>query len=540
MAYNIGDLFEYTVDAVPDRIALIDGPLHLSFAELDARSNRVANALIEAGVAPGEHVGIYAQNSHEWIEAMLGAFKARAIPININFRYIADELSYLLGNADCVVCVADRGYLPLLEAVADRTPTLRQIWWIDDGSDAATSVGSLPVTSFDEVTENAPAERPVLERSPDDLYVLYTGGTTGLPKGVMWRQEDVFMALGQGIDSVTGIQVATDHGLAEKAASFDTPMIFLVIPPLMHGAAQWGTMGQMFQGHTIALLPRFSAAGVWELVESVGVHSMLITGDAMGRPMIEHLAEDPSRYDTSSVISVSSSAAIFSPTVKDRFIDVFPNLIITDSIGSSESGFNGLRMVGKGDTQMRGGGPTVTPGPDVVLLDEDLQIIPPGNDTVGKMGRGGNIPLGYYKDEVKTAATFVIAADGRRYAVSGDFARWEDDGTITLLGRGSTTINSGGEKIHPEEVEQALKDHPAVFDCIVVGVPDERWGQTVAAVVQFRAGVSAELESLAQHARSFVAGYKVPRELHVVDEIRRSPSGKPDYPWASELAKGER
>jgi len=355
----------------------------------------------------------------------------------------------------------------------------------------------------------------------------------------MWRQEDVFMALGQGIDSVTGVRVADEFAMAAKAEANPFPMKFLVIPPLMHGAAQWGTFGQMLQGHTIVLLAKFSPEAVWETVASEGVNSMLITGDAMGRPMIEHLLEDPARYDTSQVLSVSSSAAIFSPTVKDQFIEVFPNLVITDSIGSSESGFNGLRMVGKGDTQMKGGGPTVTPGPDVVILDENLVPIPPGDYRTGKLGRGGNIPLGYYKDEAKTAATFLIAADGRRYAVSGDEAKWEDDGTITLLGRGSTTINSGGEKIHPEEVEQALKDHPAVYDCIVLGVPDERWGQRVAAVIEFRADITATLDEVADHARKFVAGYKVPRQLHVVDAIVRSPSGKPDYRWAAEIAAND-
>ena len=540
MAYNIADLFEYTVDAVPDRMALIDGDLHQTFSELDARANRVANALIERGVQPGEHVGIYAQNSHEWIEAMYGAFKARAIPININFRYVEDELSYLLGNADCVVCIFDRQYAPTLANVVQATPTLREAWWIDDGTDTDVSViDGARVEAFDEVVGAASSERPQLERSPDDLYVLYTGGTTGLPKGVMWRQEDVFFALGQGIDAVTGERVTSDQGMAEKARN-GFPLVFLVIPPMMHGAAQWGTMGQMLQGNTIVLLPKFSPEAVWEVVEREKCNAMLITGDAMGRPMIDHLQEDPSRYDTSSVLSVSSSAAIFSPTVKDQFLEVFPNLIITDSIGSSESGFNGLRMVGKGDTQMKGGGPTVTPGPDMVILDDDLNPIPRDSDKVGKMGRGGNIPLGYYKDEAKTAATFVTAADGRRYAVSGDQARWESDGTVTLLGRGSSTINSGGEKIHPEEVEQALKDHPAVYDCIVVGVPDERWGQKVAAVVQFRDGQKAELEDLAAHARKFVAGFKVPRELHVVPEVVRSPSGKADIPWAAKLARGDR
>lgn len=539
MAFNIADIFEHTVDAVPDRLALIDRDLRLSFAELDERSNRIANALAERGVGAGDHVGIYAQNSHEWIEAMYGAFKIRAIPININFRYVEDELAYLLGNADCVACIFDRQYAPRLAAVRDRAPTVRTFIWIDDGTTG--DLAGLDAESYDEICAAASPTRDFEERSSDDLYVLYTGGTTGMPKGVMWRQEDVFFALGQGIDAVTGERVDAPDTMAKKAAASAGGLIFLVIPPLMHGAAQWGLMGQMLQGNTIVLLPKFSGEAVWQLVEAEKINSAIITGDAMGRPMIEHLLEDPSRYDTSSLIAVASSAAIFSTTVKEQFLEQFPNLIITDSIGSSEGGFNGIRMVVKGQAKQTAGGPTVQPGRDVVVLDENLEVIPPTTvGVVGKLGRGGNIPLGYYKDEKKTAETFVTAADGRRYAMAGDMAQWEADGTLTLLGRGSTTINSGGEKIHPEEVEQALKDHPAVFDCLVVGVPDERWGQKVAAVVQFRDGQDASLEDLANHARRFIAGYKVPRELHVVDEIVRSPSGKPDYPWATKLARGDR
>ncbi|HKY16812.1 MAG TPA: AMP-binding protein, partial [Microthrixaceae bacterium] len=263
MAYNIADLFEHTVDAVPDRMALIDGDTRLTFAELDERSNRVAHALIDRGVKPGDHVGIYAQNCHEWLETMFGAFKARAIPININFRYVEDELAYLIGNADCVAVVFGREYADRLAAVRDRTETLHTFLWINDGSDA--DLAGLPAESYDEAIATASPERDFDERSPDDLYVLYTGGTTGLPKGVMWRQEDVFMALGQGIDSVTGERVTSDRTLAEKAAA-GGGLLFLIIPPLMHGAAQWGTMGQMFQGNTIVLLPKFSAEAVWDVV----------------------------------------------------------------------------------------------------------------------------------------------------------------------------------------------------------------------------------------------------------------------------------
>ena len=260
----------------------------------------------------------------------------------------------------------------------------------------------------------------------------------------------------------------------------------------------------------------------------------------MGRPLVEHLEANPGTYDTSALIALSSSAAIFSPTIKDRFLELFPNLVMTDAIGSTESGSTGIRFVGKGAAQNPNGGPTVTPREDTVILDDEGGLLAPESLGTGILGRGGNIPLGYYKDDKKTAETFITAADGKRYAVSGDYARWEPSGEITLLGRGSTVINSGGEKIHPEEVEQALKDHPAVYDCIVVGVPDERWGQRVAAVVQFREGQTAELDQLADHCRSFVAGYKVPRQLTVVDHIERSPSGKPDYPWAVNLAKGDR
>lgn len=547
MAYNIADLFEYTADAVPDRLALVDRETRLTFAELDSRANRIAHALAERGVKPGEHVGIYAQNSHEWIEAMYGAFKARAIPININFRYVTEELAYLLDNADCVACVFDRQYAPRLAEVRDKTPGTHTFIWIDDGSaggdgdEAVTAaLNELGAEAYDEVCAAASAEREFPERSSDDLYVLYTGGTTGMPKGVMWRQEDVFFALGQGIDAVTGERVTSDRGMAEKAVAQANPLKFLVIPPMMHGAAQWGLMGQMLQGNTVYLLPKFSAEGAWQVVSDEGINTMVITGDAMGRPMIEHLLEAPSRYDTSQVLAVASSAAIFSPTIKDQFLEQFPNLIITDSVGSSEGGFNGLRIAAKGQEQNSAGGPTITAGADVAVLDEDLNVIPPTSRQVGKLGRTGNIPVGYYKDEAKTAATFVTAADGRRYAMGGDDARWEASGHLTLLGRGSTSINTGGEKVHPEEVEAALKDHPAVFDCVVVGVPSDRWGQTVAAVVQFRDGHEASLEELGDHARGFVAGYKVPRELHVVAQIERSPSGKPDYPWATKLARGDR
>jgi acyl-CoA synthetase (AMP-forming)/AMP-acid ligase II len=312
----------------------------------------------------------------------------------------------------------------------------------------------------------------------------------------------------------------------------------MMTPPLMHGAAQWGTLGQLFQGNTVLLLPKFSAEAVWDTVEAEGVNAIMIAGDAMGRPMIEALEAEPDRWDTSSLLAISSSAALFSVPVKERFFERFPNLVITDSIGSSEGGFNGISTLGKGnaDGGSTGGLPRVAPMSDVIVVDDDMRPLTPGDGVVGKVARSGNIPLGYYKDEEKTARTFLTGPDGRRYVVAGDFARWEADGSITLLGRGSVCINTGGEKVFPEEVEGALKSHPDVFDALVVGVPDERWGSTVAAVVQPAAGSKPTLEELVEHARTKVAGYKVPRHLVLVDEIVRSPAGKPDYPWATALA----
>ncbi|MBS1836348.1 MAG: acyl-CoA synthetase [Actinobacteria bacterium] len=534
MAYNIADLFEHTVDAVPDRPALIAGGSTLTFAELDARANRFGHYLASQGIGPGDHVGIYAINSEPWVTAMLGCLKVRAVPVNVNYRYVEAELAYLIGNAELVACVFDREYAPRVAAVLEASPKLRTLVHIEDGSDADTS--ALGSVDFDEACEQGGPERDFPERSADDVYIIYTGGTTGMPKGVMWRHEDIYFALGQGIDALTNERVSSEFTKAEQAAASPSGLVFGVIPPLMHGAAQIATLSQWFIGSTIVLVGKFDAEEVWDLISAHGVNSIIITGDAVARPMIEALEAHPGRWDTTSFISLSSSAALFSQSVKDRFLDRFPNLIITDSIGSTEGGFNGVTYAAKG-AKADGGGPTVNAGRDVAVLDDDLAIIPPGDTRVGRLGRTGNIPLGYFNDPAKTAEVFVTAADGRRYSMGGDFARWTEDGRLVMLGRGSVSINSGGEKIFPEEVEAALKSHPAVYDCLVVGVPDERWGQRVAAVVQTRDGHDVTLEDLVEHARGHIAGYKVPRELHVVDEIVRSPSGKPDYPWAKHLAE---
>jgi acyl-CoA synthetase (AMP-forming)/AMP-acid ligase II len=559
VAFNLADLVEHTVDAVPERIALICGDRSITYAELEERSNRLAHHLAANGVGERQHVAIYSYNSIEFVETMLAAYKLRAVPINVNFRYVEDELVYLYDNADVVATVFQAEFCPRLAAVRDRLPMLEHFVVVGDGPCDIDGV-----VRYEDALASASPERDFDARDDGDIYILYTGGTTGFPKGVMWRHEDVFRTLGGGIDFVTGERVEDEYALARSGA--ENPLGHaLVLAPLMHGAAQWTTFGALFRGTSIVLLPKFDAHDVWAAVEKYRIGGLAITGDAMARPLIEALIEgrrdlsvargersasdephgggdgersersEPTRdYDTSSLFSVSSTAAVFSPVMKEQFLELLPGVFISEAVGSSESGFNGLRLIEKGGATTSSGLINVPMGPGTVVLDDDNRPVKPGE--IGRMARGGNVPLGYYKDPVKTAATF-IEVDGERYSVPGDLARVEEDGTMTLLGRGSQCINSGGEKIYPEEVEAALKAHPEVYDVLVVGVADERWGQKVSAVVQPRDGARPTLDDLVEHCRTRIAGYKVPRALHLVDQIPRQPSGKPDYPRAQQLAK---
>jgi acyl-CoA synthetase (AMP-forming)/AMP-acid ligase II len=532
--FNLADLFEHAVDHFPDRVYLVAEGKRRTYAEMEERANRLAHHLAANGVGPGDHVGIYAFNSVEWVETLWAVFKLRAVWVNINYRYVEDELSYLFDNADLKALVYQREFAPRVRGVLERLPMLTHSVVIDDGSDA--SLDGLESADYEEAIAAGSPERDFGPRSPDDRYILYTGGTTGMPKGVVWRHEDVFFALGGGIDVVSGTRADHPGALVERALAAAGPTTMMPLAPLMHGATQWGVMGGSFNGNTIVLIAKFDPRRVWELIAAEKVNAIMITGDAMARPLLEALDEPGvADLDLSSWISLSSTAALFSPSVKDAFLERFPNLIVTEAIGASESGSNGYTMVEKGKTAMKGG-PTVKPITDTVVLDENLDIVLPGSGAVGKVARKGNIPLEYYKDPAKTAETFITDANGVRYAVPGDFATVEADGKITLLGRGSVSINSGGEKIYPEEVEGAVKAHPEVYDCTVVGVPDERWGQRVAAVIQPREGSSPDLESIQEYCRTKIAGYKVPREIHIVDEIVRSPSGKPDYRWAAQVA----
>jgi len=520
VALNIADLFEHAADAFPERVAIACGDRTATFAELERRSNQLAHHLAEQGFGSGDHLGLYSRNSIPAIETMIAAYKLRAVPVNVNYRYVENELRYLFDDADLTGLVHERRYSPLVEAVLPDTPAVRHRLVVEDGTDTE-STGA----AYESALAAQPGGRDFGERSADDLYLLFTGGTTGYPKGVMWRHEDVWRTLGGGIDFVTG-EVLPDEWAQSRRGADSPGLTRLVCAPLIHGAAQWAALPSLFGGDKVVLLPRFDPDEVWRAVGRHRVQVMTMVGDAMGRPLIE--AYERGSYDASSLVAISSHAALFSPAVKDQYLSRLPNVVLTDAIGSSESGFNGLAMITK-DSPRTGGGPRVRSGPNTIVIGDDGRPVAPGE--VGRIARGGHVPLGYYKDEAKSARIFV-EVDGARYVVPGDFARLETDGTITLLGRGNVSINTGGEKVFPEEVEAALKSHPDVFDALVVGVPDERLGQRVAALVQPRADVVIDFAALDAHVRERIAGYKTPRSLWIVERVGRAPSAKPDYRWA--------
>jgi len=556
--WNIADLFEAVVDTVPERIALVAGSTRLTFAELDARANRLAHGLADLGIGPGDHVGCYLHNDGEHLETMLAAYKLRAVPINVNYRYVDDELAYLFGDADLAGLVYSAEFRGHVAAVAPRVSTLRVI------VEATPEAGGPPppgvdaaagTVDYDAIVADASPVRGFAPRSGDDHYVLYTGGTTGNPKGVVWRQEDiVFAGLGGGnvggapLDRPDDITRTIVENRTQRVGPFLPPghpgveqFVGLGLGPLMHAGGQWSALGTLLGGGTCVLDPtrHLDLAEVCALMEREGVVTLNVTGDAHARPFADFLEEHGHEYDLSALLLFGSGGSMLSADVKARILAALPNLLgILEGLGSSESPVQGVAVTRR--EQDRNGEAAAAPNSltfaqrdTTVVLDDALQPVAPGSGMVGRVATTGRIPLGYYNDPEKTAATFV-EVNGRRYAMPGDMATVDADGSLRLLGRGSLCINTGGEKVYPEEVEAALKTHPRVLDAVVVGVPDARFGERVAAVIA--ADHDVTLDALQEHCRTTIAGYKVPRLLVLVDEVRRGAAGKPDYRWAKSVA----
>ncbi len=533
MALNIADLFEHAVDVVPDRHVIQVGDRKVTYAELEADANRLAHFLASRGIGHGDHVGIYAKNSVEHVVALLAVFKIRAVVINVNYRYVEGELNYLFDNSDMVALLHERPYAPLVAATA---PNHQKLTTVVAMPDPTAPQNDADISPYDGITwaealEGQSPERDFGERSGDDLYIVYTGGTTGFPKGVMWRHEDFWRVLGGGIDFMTGERLE-EYDQSKKAVDSD-PMVTFPLSPLMHGGAQAAMLMHLFGGHLTILAPRFEPDEVWRIIDANKVQLVFMTGDAMARPLIEEHATGG--HDGTSLVAVASSAAIFSRPVKERWMETFPNAFFTDSVGASETGFQGTGL--QDAESIKGDGALVSLGAESVILDENNKILDLETNVgvVGRLARGTSVPLGYYKDEEKSARTF-FEIDGTRYSVPGDFARIEAGNKVTLLGRGSNCINTGGEKVYPEEVEMALKAHPDVYDVLVVGVADENYGQSVSAVVQARSETHPDLEDLRTFLRQQLSGYKLPRSVTFVDQIPRSATGKANYPRAKELA----
>ncbi|MEU6375943.1 acyl-CoA synthetase [Streptomyces sp. NPDC046909] len=533
MEYNLADLFESVVDVVPDREALvyIDIPgtgaeRRLTYAELDAAANRIGHHLLDSGIRPGEHVGLHLYNGIEYLQAAIGCLKARIVPVNVNYRYVEDELVYLYRDADLVGLVFEAEFADRVAAALPLTEKLRHLVRVGAGAD---DPGPDAVAFADAEAAGSP-ERGFPQRSGDDQFIIYTGGTTGMPKGVMWRQEDLFFS-GMGGGAPTGEPVKKPEELAERVAAGGAGITFFPTPPLMHGTSTLTAFIGFNFGQRVVLHRKFVPEEVLRTIAAEKVTSVSLVGDAMLRPLIDALRGPLKGTDTSSMFSVSSSGAIMSDTVRRQFLELVPNVMLLNNFGSSESGFNGTA--------------TEDAGPERgfrVRVNSRTQVVDPATHApvavgeVGRVAQCGHVPLGYYNDPRKTAETF-FEKDGERWVLLGDMATVDEEGVVTVLGRGSQCINTGGEKVYPEEVEQALKSHPDVYDALVAGVPDAKWGHHVAAVVQLREGAARpSLGDIQTHCRTQLAGYKIPRQLVIEGAIRRSPSGKADYRWAREVA----
>jgi len=540
--FNLAQAFETVAATVPEREAIVWGDRRLSYAELRDRSRRLATFLNNRGLgshggrhglsgheSAQDHLGLYLHNGNEYVEGMIGSYMARVAPFNVNYRYIEEELQYLLTDSDARALIYHAAFAPVLAHVLPSLPRLELLLQVADESGNDLLPGAL---DYEAVLASSVPELPPVEHSPDDLYILYTGGTTGMPKGVLWRQHDIFRAAMGGRTYGTWELVESYEHLAARVLPTDDVRV-MSIPPLMHGAAQWACFYYMTMGATVVFPTNTRSVDpvdVWETVARERVIGISVVGDAMARPVVEEL--ERGGHDASTLMAFGSGGATLSVGIKQRLLAVLPNVMISDVAGASETGV----QMGVASTSGSVSTGTFVPGPGTVVVNADLtRVLEPGDEEVGWLAQRGSVPLGYLGDAEKTARTFPVI-DDERFSVPGDRARWLADGEIELLGRDSVTINSGGEKIFAEEVEQAIIGHPAVADVVVAGRPSERWGQEVVALVQVADGESVTAEELLREAGKHVARFKLPKAIAFLPHIVRSPAGKADYRWARERA----
>jgi 3-oxocholest-4-en-26-oate---CoA ligase len=536
MSFSVAEIHEAIAATRPDAECLVFRDRRLTWADVTDRTRRLANHLIASGLgvhterpllagheSGQDHLAIYMHNGNEYLESMLGAFKARVAPFNVNYRYVAEELRYLLTDSRAAAIVVHSQFAPTLTEVLPDLPDLRVIIQVPDDSGNELLPGAV---WYEEALAAASPDKPDVEWSPDDLYILYTGGTTGMPKGVLWRNGDA------NVECFGGSAAST---LEEIVAAADGGLKALLAPPFMHGAGHWMSFRTWNLGgsiHVQSIPERLDPPDVWGLVERERLNFLVIVGDAFARPLLDEL--NASTYDLRCLSVLLSGGAVLSAGLKQEFLDHLPSLIIVDGLGSSEAGGQ-LNHVSAGSNATTGTF-AISPGNHVLSADLDREL-QPGDDELGWLAKSGRLALGYLGDAAKTERAYPVI-DGVRYAVPGDRARLRSDGVVELHGRDSVTINSGGEKIFAEEVELAIKAHPDVYDCVVAGRPSERWGNEVVAVVRIRPGHATNEASLLAEAERHIARYKLPKAFVFVDEVVRSPSGKADYRWAKQVAGG--
>ncbi len=534
MEMHYATLWEGIADQIGDREALVCGQDRRTWSEYDDRASRVASAFSAAGLAPDSKVGLYLYNGNEYLETQFGAFKGRHVPININYRYLDDELLYLLENSDAEALVFHTSLGERVARVKDKAPKVKLWVEVDDGGESID--GAIAYETL--IASHEPAPR--ITRSPDDVYMLYTGGTTGMPKGVMYDIGGMlqgfigyaFMFGEHGIPEADAIPALTKKMWEEGAGEVAIPAC-----PLMHGTGMWlGALVPHCAGARVVMLTErsFDAHELWATAQREQAGQLVIVGDAFAKPMLRALAEakdEGQPYDPTCVKRIVSSGVMWTSEVKAQLLE-HHGFVLIDAMGSSE-GSMGTQITTRGNI---GETARFAMNPTTKVFAEDGREIAPGSGESGMVAAGGSVPLGYYKDEAKSRATF-RTIDGVRYSFPGDWAIVEADGSLTLLGRGSNCINTAGEKVYPEEVEEAVKQHPDVVDCLVVGIEDEKFGQRVTGVASLRAGASADGEALREFTRGNLAAYKVPKQLFVVDQVRRAPNGKADYQWARQAVE---
>jgi fatty-acyl-CoA synthase len=520
--WNFADVWEAVADTVPGAPALVHGERRVTWAEFDKRADAVAHALLDIGVVRQDKVAHYLYNGTEYLESTFAAFKVGLVPVNTNYRYTDDELVYLWDNADAVVVIFHGSFVERIEHLRSRVPGVRNWLWVDDGSGPCPDWATPYETAATAKTERAIAP---WGRSGDDLLMLYTGGTTGMPKGVMWRQDDLFSRINAG----NLLRVPEEGGLdgVRKAIVGAGPVIIPACP-LMHGTGSFTSIGSLNIGGCVVTLTNrhFDPVELLDTVDRENVNVIAIVGDAFAKPILAALDEHPGRWKMSTLLAIISSGVMFSEETKRALLRHHPTMMLIDAFSSSEALGMGSSVSSGSSTEHTA---HFTLGPEVRVLDPDTgKSVIPGSGEIGVLALGGRNPLGYYKDEQKSANTFKEIG-GIRYSIPGDFATVDADGSIQLLGRGSVVINTGGEKVFPEEVEEALKTHPAVRDAVAVAIPDNRFGEVVAAVVELRQGTPPSEHELIDHVKARLAGFKAPKRVRFVNSIERSPAGKIDY-----------